>query len=68
MEVTETLQAADRDAWRHWLEQHHESSTEIWLVSDRSRPSVPYLEVVEEALCFGWIDGIAKKLSATQTA
>lgn len=68
MEVTETHHAPDRSAWRRWLEQHHGSKTEVWLVRDKARPSVPYLEAVEEALCFGWIDGIAKKISETRTA
>ena len=40
VKVTETYKAADRAAWRSWLEQHHDSKTEIWLVSD-DRDNVP---------------------------
>jgi len=49
----------DRASWRAWLADHHATSTGIWLVSWRTgtgRPAVPYPELVEEALCFGWVD------------
>ncbi len=64
MEITETLMATQRDEWRQWLMQHHATATEIWLVSYTTasgKPSISYLHAVEEALCFGWIDGIKKK-------
>lgn len=63
MKITETLYVATREAWRAWLAAHHEVKQEIWLVSYRKatgRPSLPYNDAVEEALCFGWIDGIRK--------
>ncbi len=50
----------DRSAWRQWLEKNHATSTSIWLVVNKknSRKSgVTYNDAVEEALCFGWIDG-----------
>lgn len=65
MEVGETLYAPDRTAWRAWLEANHTGAREIWLVLFRKgaeQPSVAYVEAVEEALCFGWIDGITKAL------
>jgi uncharacterized protein YdeI (YjbR/CyaY-like superfamily) len=71
MEITETLHVTDRDGWRHWLEVHHATKKEIWLVSYTTasrKPRLPYLHAVEEALCFGWIDGIAKKLDANRSA
>ncbi|MEP0546044.1 MAG: YdeI/OmpD-associated family protein [Rhodothermales bacterium] len=63
MDITETLYVATREAWRAWLAAHHETTSEIWLVSYRQhvgRPSVPYNDAVEEALCFGWIDSTRK--------
>lgn len=63
--VTETLSVVDREQWRDWLRKHHKTKKEIWLVyyaKKTDKPSIPYLHAVEEALCFGWIDGIAKKL------
>lgn len=71
MEITETLYAQDRAAWRQWLAENHATKMEIWLVSyskESGRPRIPYLHAVEEALCFGWIDGIAKKMDAERTA
>ena len=48
---------------RAWLEEHHESADELWVglyKKASGRPSVTWPEVVDEALCFGWIDGIRK--------
>ena len=70
MEVTQTTRAATRVDWRRWLAANHQSQSEIWLVSDKrpDRTSVSYLDAVEEAICFGWIDGIAKRISESETA
>lgn len=71
MEVHPTLYVPDRAAWRAWLAEHHRTTLMIWLISykpEAGRPSVPYLHAVEEALCFGWIDGIAKRLDAERSA
>ncbi|MDX1994199.1 MAG: YdeI/OmpD-associated family protein [bacterium] len=71
MEITETLYVEDRAAWRAWLAENHATAKEIWLITygkTSDKPSVPYLDAVEEALCFGWIDGIAKKMDAERTA
>jgi uncharacterized protein YdeI (YjbR/CyaY-like superfamily) len=54
-----------RAAWREWLAAHHSDSTGVWLVSWKrrtGRPTVAYEEAVEEALCFGWIDGRLRPL------
>jgi Bacteriocin-protection, YdeI or OmpD-Associated len=66
--IGETLKAATRADWRGWLATHHASKQEIWLIAD-DRPEVPtvaYLDAVEEALCYGWIDSIAKRMSPTE--
>jgi uncharacterized protein YdeI (YjbR/CyaY-like superfamily) len=70
MEITETIKLPDRAAWRDWLMQNHRSRRETWLLYD-DRPAVPtvsYLDSVEEALCFGWIDSIQKRFSADEKA
>jgi uncharacterized protein YdeI (YjbR/CyaY-like superfamily) len=57
--------AADRAAWRSWLETHGETSAAVWLVyykKGAGRPSITWSEAVEEALCFGWIDSKAKPI------
>ncbi len=51
--------AEDREAWRNWLAANHQTSDGIWLVYYKKRtgkPSVSYDDVVDECLCFGWID------------
>ena len=54
-----------RAEWRNWLEQHHEQKEGIWLISFKKatgKPRFEYEAVVEEALCFGWIDSKGNKL------
>jgi len=57
--------AADRAEWRRWLAKNFARSDEIWLVFYKKaagKPGVSYDHAVEEALCFGWIDGQKKRL------
>ena len=61
------LRAADRAAWRAWLEAHAGDADEVWLVIGHARsatPSVTHREAVEEALCFGWIDSLTRRHDA----
>lgn len=54
-----------RGEWRAWLEANHATSPGVWVVQWRSatgRPHMTYADLVEEALCFGWIDSRAKKI------
>ena len=58
--------AASRKEWRTWLEKNHATADEIWLVyykKHTGKPSVEYTDSVEEALCFGWIDGLKRSLN-----
>ncbi len=58
-----------RDRWRHWLSAHHHAEKEVWLLFHRKKTGgvgVTYDEAVEEALCFGWIDSIIKKIDETR--
>jgi uncharacterized protein YdeI (YjbR/CyaY-like superfamily) len=53
------------EAFRAWLEQHHDSAPEIWVCyykKSSGRKSITWTESVDEALCFGWIDSIRKSL------
>jgi uncharacterized protein YdeI (YjbR/CyaY-like superfamily) len=55
------VQPAGRAEWREWLAENHQTSLGVWLVTwkkQAARPTVAYEEAVEEALCFGWIDGV----------
>jgi uncharacterized protein YdeI (YjbR/CyaY-like superfamily) len=54
-----------RAEWRRWLAANHAASDGVWVVSWKAatgRPVVPYAELVEEALCVGWIDSLANRL------
>jgi len=54
-----------RRGWRAWLEKNHADRTEVWLVFFKQRtgkPTLSYVDAVEEALCFGWIDGVKRSV------
>ena len=51
--------------FRTWLEKNHATATEVWVgfyKKDSGKPSIRWPESVDEALCFGWIDGIRKRV------
>lgn len=65
MKAIEELYVTEREQWRAWLEKNYSTAKEVWLVyykAHTGKPGIPYGDSVEEALCFGWIDGIIKKL------
>ena len=65
MEITLLLEFTQRQQLRDWLQENHASAKECWVVMSRAKNPVgvlPYLDVVEEALCFGWIDSTMKRL------
>jgi uncharacterized protein YdeI (YjbR/CyaY-like superfamily) len=60
-----TLELRTRQQWRAWLKEHHSISPGIWLVFYKGHThveSIPYEDSVREALCFGWIDSLVKRL------
>lgn len=59
-----TVIARTADDWRAWLAAHSESAQEVWLVIYNKAsgvPSIRYHESIEHALCYGWIDSLARK-------
>lgn len=60
------LHVTTRSAWRAWLAEHHATSPGVWLVTFKrgKGPAPSYDDVVEEALCFGWIDSQVRALDA----
>lgn len=70
MEIGETFRPVDRTAWRRWLQENHDLTQEIWLLlaSPATPDNLSYLDSVEEALCFGWIDSIQKRYSPEEVA
>jgi uncharacterized protein YdeI (YjbR/CyaY-like superfamily) len=65
MEIGQTLAVRSRAEWRRWLAKHHAYHTEIWLLYNKKtsgKGGITYDESVEEALCYGWIDGQTKSI------
>jgi len=65
MEIVDTIYPATRDEWRSWLEKNHDRKKSVWLTyykKGSGKPGVPYEDAVEEAICYGWIDGIVKRI------
>lgn len=60
------LNLTTREEWREWLLKNHASESEVWLVYNKKhtgKARIPYEDAVEEAICFGWIDSIVKKIN-----
>jgi uncharacterized protein YdeI (YjbR/CyaY-like superfamily) len=66
-----TLDVRTREQWRQWLVEHHASSPGVWLVRYKQHTpvkSMPYEDLVREALCFGWVDSLVKRLDDNRYA
>ena len=71
MKVGKTLYVKNRKEWRAWLAKHYNTATEIWLIYYKKasgKPRIPYNDAVDEALCYGWIDGILKPIDERKYA
>ena len=66
------LEVKSRQELRQWLIQNHRTETECWVIVKRGRPKDDgtfwYIDAVEEAMCFGWIDSTVKKIDENITA
>lgn len=61
----DTLYCKDAAEWRRWLHTHHDSASEVWLryyKKESGKTGVDYERSVEEALCYGWVDSLIRKL------
>ena len=66
MKITFFESSAD---FREWLELHHATASELWVgfyKKNSGKPSITWPESVDQALCFGWIDGVRKSIDASQ--
>ena len=71
MQIGETLYVTTSNDFRKWLIQNHQIKKEIWLIQYKKatkKPSINYVEAVEEAICFGWIDGLEKSMDVERYA
>jgi uncharacterized protein YdeI (YjbR/CyaY-like superfamily) len=63
--VTEGIYFASPAEFRAWLEEHHKSASEVWIgywKKHTGKPSLTWSQAVDEALCFGWIDGVLRRV------
>ncbi|MEK5645294.1 thymidylate synthase [Paenibacillus rhizosphaerae] len=69
-EVDRLIPVISREALRVWLQENSKTEKSCWVLVRISPQSdtLLYLDAVEEALCFGWIDGVKKKISETELA
>lgn len=70
LDALERVEVTSRAQWRTWLKKHHTRQTGIWLVYwKKGHPDkhIGYVAIVEEALCFGWIDSTARSLDADRS-
>jgi len=71
MEIGETIYVTTGDEFRKWLIQNHQTKKEIWVIQYKKatkKPSINYMEAVEEAICFGWIDSLEKSMDTERYA
>ncbi len=63
MDLPTTLTFKNRNQWRDWLQANHAEESEAWLLIAKVKtPGLHLAAAVEEALCFGWIDGVMRSL------
>src|SRR5215510_13155501 len=66
-----TLDPRSPEEWRSWLARHHDSESEVWLVFHKrhtGRTSISYEDAVDQALCYGWVDSLIKRLDEARYA
>ncbi len=64
-ETMKTLRVQSVDQWRDWLDEHHASESGVWLIFYKLHTgvgSIAYQDALDEALCFGWVDSLVKRL------
>ncbi len=71
MQGPDSVACRDRAAWRAWLAAHHDRRKAVWLLffkKGTGLPTVSYDEAVEEAVCFGWIDSVIRRVDEARYA
>ena len=65
MEFIDKICPATQQEWRNWLQENHRTKQAVWLVyykKKSKKPTLSWSQAVDEALCFGWIDSVAKPI------
>lgn len=67
--MLEQIHFTDKESFREWLIKNHDKSDGIWMIyykKHTKKPSVEYSDALDEALCYGWIDSIIKRVDDEQ--
>lgn len=65
--ITEIIYPKNRKAIRQWLEKNHKTKADVWIAMPKKDPKFDYNDLVEEVLCFNWIDSTKKRLNEDYT-
>ena len=71
LDLGKTVYLSDRESWRAWLAEHHDSESEFWLIyyrKETGKPRISYNDAVEEALCYGWVDSTVRGIDEKRFA
>lgn len=66
--ITDVVFPESREEWRKWLSEHFETAKEVWVAIPKKDKTMDYNDIIEEALCFNWIDSTLKTLDDSHTA
>jgi uncharacterized protein YdeI (YjbR/CyaY-like superfamily) len=69
--ILTNLHVTGRDEWRAWLQVNHEKESVVWLVfykKHAGKHGISYEDAVDEALCFGWVDSLVKRIDEDRYA
>ncbi len=66
--ITQVVYPKSRQEWRDWLRTHFETAKEVWVAIPKKDKPMEYNDIIEEALCFNWIDSTLKTLDDQHTA
>lgn len=68
MDQVQEFYARNRQEWRQWLTDNHDTQVAVWVVFNKGKKrTLGYEEIVEEALCFGWVDSVAGRVDEERT-
>jgi uncharacterized protein YdeI (YjbR/CyaY-like superfamily) len=71
VKTVKTLSVRNRSQWHSWLSEHHDTEKEVWLLYYRKhtgREGIAYEDSVEEAICFGWVDSLIRRIDGDRYA
>ena len=68
IEITNVVYPKNRKEWRKWLSKNFATEKEVWVAIPKQNKTMEYNDIIEEALCFNWIDSTLKTLVENPTS